>query len=174
MHILSILLSAVIFAGVWYLRVRAAKNAAEQLYDAAGHLKDKINRRRVLSRLKDSNIRSISDPRVAATVVAVAIIEHEQPMSENARAVLLEQLSLVTGLPDPASEVEFAESVVQDAIDLHALNERMSPTFMEKLNSEQRKELIDLIKLVVSADGAPALSQVEAIGDLERRFLQAG
>ena len=173
MHILSLLFSAMVFASVWYFRARAAKRAADTLYDVAGHLKDKLNRKRLLNKLDASSIGAIGDPRVAAAVIAVAIASDEGTMSANTTSVLIEQLGTVTGLADPESEVVFAEWAIKDIADIHSLNERLFPTFMENLSAEQRKELVDMIKLVVSADGEASLSQIQAIDDLESRFMQA-
>lgn len=171
MQLLVLLLPFIGALGIWYFRAKAARDAADEIFDAAGRIKGKIKRKRFLKKVDAATLDSITDPRIAAAVVVVAIARSDSgELSQEQEAVLQAQLASVAGVDNPIEEITFAKWATKDMQDLHTLNRRLLPVLAGNLGMRQRGELVAMVQEVANADRDVSAIQSQAIDNLKRRL----
>lgn len=175
MQFLAFLLPLIGALDFWYFRARVTKDAADEIFDAAGRIKGNIKRKQFLKKVDAATLDSVTDPRIAAAILAVAIARSDSgDLSEAQETVLTEQLASVAGVANPEQEITFAKWVTKDVLDLHTLNRRLLPVLAGNLNAQERSELVSMVQEVAVADGELSAVQSQAIDDLNRRLAASG
>jgi uncharacterized tellurite resistance protein B-like protein len=170
MHILLTILGVVGAFGYYWFVIRNASNAVGEIADAAGRARGAYRRNQFRKKADAATINAIDDPRTAAVVMAVAVASADGDMTPEQDAALNEAMTDILRVSDPVEEMTFAKWAVREISDPNNISMRLSRLWMSSLDTQERQELVDLVRTVAGADGGLSDIQREAIDRLRTRL----
>jgi hypothetical protein len=163
MHILGLLLAAIVGAGVWYWRLRAARTAVDDVVDVAGRARGAYNRRKFRRKAEASVLSGIDDPAVGATVLLVSLIEAAGPLGAADEERLGAWLRDVAGYGAPVEAITFARWASREIVDGNDVVRRLLPLFNSALSAKEKRELIDFAVQLAGPSGGLSPAQGEML-----------
>lgn len=167
MHILGLLLSAIVFAGVWYFRFRRAQQVVSDVSDAVGRARANY---RLAQRRKDalvSPVRSIDDPVLGAAVLMVALLETEGALSRDQDELIADKLADVTGVDQSETYVTYAKWACEKVPELSTIIRLLLPLWKSNLQGDEARQLHDMAKSVCLETGGLNGEQDDALARLK-------
>ena len=163
MHIIfSVLGAAGAFAYYWYI-LRDAGDIVENVANAAGRARGNYRRNQFRKKAEASTIQAINDPRIAAIVMAVAIAGNNGELSGAQDDVLAGAMTDILRVDDPVSELVFAKWAVQSSGEPKSIIKQLRNLWLTTLTAEERRQFVDLVYRVASADGDVSAQQIRSI-----------
>ncbi|MEM6626186.1 MAG: hypothetical protein AAF719_05730 [Pseudomonadota bacterium] len=164
MQILGVLLGVITAIGVWYWRLRMAKQAIDGAMDAAGRLKGAYNRRQFKNQTLNAALSEVETPGDAAAVLlfSLAYVKRSGP-DEAAR--IDQMLAETVGMPanERADAVAFAKWAASEVTEPNDVVRRLLPIWSESLGRSERLALIDMAEEIADLDGYQEPVQVSAL-----------
>jgi len=155
MHILISVLSALATVVFILWRINQAAHAARDLADAAGSMKGYFRRWQWRRKVNVNPIDLIEDPREAASILMVAVAQADGPITERERLAILTQMqNRFSATPQQAGELlARSQWLVREGIDPAEVMRRLKPVIERTCTAAHRRELIEMLTDVSSADG---------------------
>ncbi len=170
MHILLGLLSAVgiILFALW--RINMAVQATRELADAADSARGFFRRSKWRKKLNSDQLKNVSDPREAATIMMVAVAETDGAMTDRERIKILSIMrDKFEASQEQAEEMlSLARWMSKDAGDLTSFLNRLVPVIMKACDEKQKHELVEMLRDVASAHGEVPQEQEQSILQIKR------
>lgn len=170
MHIVMTVLGVVAAFGFYWFRLRASRDAIEDVVDVAGRARGAYKRRQFRNKVEGSSLTAIDDPRTAAVVMAVAVASRDGHLGSEEEAVLTRLMASVLEISDPEEELIFAKWVARENPDPNNISLRLGKLWTARLTMDERQELVDLVQDVSVAGGPLTHLQIEAIDRLRSRL----
>jgi hypothetical protein len=143
MHIIAAIVGVIAILGVWYWRLKAAREVGAEVIDAAQTVRGALRRRAFRRKAESSPVAAVDDPVIGAAVLLVAIAEERSPLDEGAARDIGDWLRDVAGLTDPTEALTFARWAVSQSIGADTVTDRLAPLFARTLTVSQRHDLAD-------------------------------
>jgi uncharacterized tellurite resistance protein B-like protein len=170
MHIVLTVLGIVGALSYFWFVIRNASNAVGEIADAAGRAHGAYRRNQFRKKADAATISAIDDPRTAAVVMAVAVASSEGDMTAEQDAALNAAMSGVLNVSDPVEEMTFAKWAVREVSDPNNISMRLGRLWTSSLNTDERQQLVDMVRDVAGAGGDLTPLQHEAIERLKTRL----
>lgn len=168
MHVLVTLLSLIAAAGIWYMRIRRARDAAGELIDAAGKVKGAVNRRRFRNKVGGSVLTAIENPAEAAIVLMASLRDCKYENHKAANNIIRLHAQYLLATDDVTEAVTFADWAVKEVPDVAEVVRRLAPLWNERLETAQKLELLQLAREVAHVGDCVEPSQESALRKLRQ------
>src|SRR5437868_14842182 len=98
MHILLAIAGIVGAAAFWYWRLKAVKEATDDVTDMAGRAWGKWKRYKFRKKVEDSPVEAVDDPVAAAVILMIAAACEEHPLTQTAEAAIRNEVTKTIGI----------------------------------------------------------------------------
>ncbi|WP_108882665.1 TerB family tellurite resistance protein [Anderseniella sp. Alg231-50] len=168
MHVVLGILGVLGALTFWYYRMKYISEATSEVADVVGRIQGQFRTAKLKKKAGESPITSIGEPIVAAAALMISIAELDDPLSEPEIASIRDQLSELTR-PDAVEEAYvYARWATEQVIDTNNVILRLKNMLNEKLNSDERRELLAMVTTAAQAGGDLNDEQIQAIATLNR------
>jgi hypothetical protein len=169
MPIVVMVLSTLALWGIyWFVRMGGIDHLREQ----SARRKDEAKRAQARESERTAPLRSVDDPRDAATILMLLIPRGRDPTADQIAAIE-ETMRGVFGFDQDLTErLTHARFIASCAESFEQATGIFSDLFKKRLTSEERRELIGMVEAIASIDGPSAISTMQAqqIDVLKRRL----
>lgn len=155
MHILLSILGTLATTVFVLWRLHMAAHMASDLVDVASSARGFIRRWRWRRKVSINPIDLVEDPREAASILMVAVAQADGPITDHERAAILVQMQSRFGAT-PQQSIELlarAQWMVREGVDAAEVMRRLRPVIERTCDARHRRELIEMLTDVASADG---------------------
>ena len=170
MHILLALVSAlgVLLFIIW--RVSQAADAARDIAHAADDARGRLRRWSWRRRFNANSLDGLQDPREAAAAMLAAVASVDGAMSEKEMLAVKDEMTRHFGAtPEQAEELlAHGRFLVRDRGDLSEIFRRLAPMIRAGCTPDERRDLIEMLGNVATAEGPAAEAVVADITRLAR------
>jgi uncharacterized tellurite resistance protein B-like protein len=170
MPFILMILGAVAGAAFWWWRFKAMGEAASEIHDAAGKVIGKYRRNKFRKKVEGSPLTAVDDPRAAAVIMMMAIVQEEGPLDEASEAAIRREVTETIGESDPTELMIFSKWAVSHTVDANDVSFAFRKLWADGLSAEQKQELVEMAVRAASAKGAPSQSQLAKIDKLSIRL----
>ncbi|MEM9096920.1 MAG: TerB family tellurite resistance protein [Pseudomonadota bacterium] len=173
MHILLGLLGIIGALALWYWRIKALRDAAGELGDAAGDVRLAVRRFGYKRRHKTHPADCVEDARLAASGIALAIAGCDGPLSRDELSAMAAEAKRVFGTSqDESTEIAaFGRWVQGQCKTPEEVVRRLSRIVRKEAGADGSMQLIDLVPRVAKADGQELTErQMDLINQLHREL----
>lgn len=170
MHILLGLLAILGGAAFWYWRLKAVKEATDDVTDMAGRAWGKWKRYKFRKKAEASPVEAVDDPVAAAIIMMIAVACEEHPLTPAAEARIRDEVVRTMGIEDPTEVMVFGKWVASHVEDANNVSLRYAKLWMRDLSAGERTDFVQMVKRVAAADGEVTARQQFKIAKLEERL----
>jgi hypothetical protein len=170
MPFILMILGAVAGAAFWWWRLKAMGEAASEIHDAAGKVIGKYRRNKFRKKVEGSPLTAVDDPRAAAVVMMMAIVQEEGPLDEVSEAAIRREVVGTIGESDPTELMIFSKWAASHTVDANDVSFAFRKLWTDSLKLEQKDELVEMVSRAASAKGAPSAIQLAKIDKLSVRL----
>lgn len=145
MHIVLGALGLVVLVSVWWWRLKAMKQVADDVLDSAGHLRGKYRRRKFRKASGLSPLTAIDDPVVAAATVIFSLtteLRLPDKAGEQALSAVLAPLSTPEKVQDTVAYALWATRQVPDTV---LVIDKVAPFLRTCLNAQEKEQMMGLV-----------------------------
>lgn len=155
MHILLSILGALGTAVFVLWRLHMAAHMASDLVDAASSARGFFCRWRWRRKANVNPIDLVEDPREAASILMVAVAQADGPISDRERDAIRTQMQTRFGatLQQSIELLARAQWMAREGVDAAEVMRRLKPLIERTCDTQHRRELIEMLSEVASADG---------------------
>jgi hypothetical protein len=150
MHILAIVVGIIAAAGVWYWRVKAAKEVVDDVGSVVGRVQGRIRMNNFRKKAEGSALASIEDPALAAAVFLHALANEKRDALHLAEPRIREEISRIVADADLDEVVSYAQWAARDVADARDVVRRFKPLWRQKLTREERADLVAMAETIAS------------------------
>jgi uncharacterized tellurite resistance protein B-like protein len=175
MHIIGALIGAIFTGLMWWVIFGNGKDAINLWLDSRNEkdrtAKTASDAMRAREQEKRAPLRSLVDPREAATAVLVALAEARGAMTDEQRHEIRAQMRTVLGYDDALDHhLAVAHHASRAAGSPTTVIDETAPLFEANLNESERAELLSMVEAVVALHGGPTDAQADLIDKLRKRI----
>ncbi|MEO9336274.1 hypothetical protein ABFT80_02390 [Mesorhizobium sp. SB112] len=161
MHILIAVVGLMGAAAFWWYRVKYMSEAANEVVDAVGRVRGSIKRKKLRKQAALSPLTAVDDPILAAATLITAIFSEDTPLTPVRENAIRE---VISGIADPKKTDEaviYGKWAASQIDDSNIVIDKLSPFMRERLEENERLELLKMIDDVAAAEDAlpPLYSQ---------------
>lgn len=172
MHILLGLLAILGGAAFWYWRLKAVKEATDDVTDMAGRAWGKWKRYKFRKKAEAAPVEAVDDPVAAAVIMMMAVASEEHPLTSTAEALIRDEVTKTMGIADPTEVMVFAKWVASHVEDANNVSLRYAKLWMRDLSESEREDFVQMVRRVAAADGEVTARQQLKIAKLKERLGQ--
>lgn len=167
MHILAIIIGVVSFIGVWYWRLKMMNEVAKDGRKVAETVLNLPRKMRFRHRSGKGGLDVVEDPREAATILMLEIVQARGLLTEKQQAAIRGEIMhhFEFSEKDANELIEQAGWLTRDAGASHVIMGRMTD-FVKNTAGMGQKELIDLDQMLVTVsevEGEPNEAQLDLL-----------
>ena len=153
-------------------RMNAAADATRNIADTAGDLVNLKRRWSWRRKAGQDPLLLVDDPRIAAVTMMTAIAQSDGALSERERTAILREATKHFGCDARTAEemLSYARFMVADRHDATTTFLKLKPLIQKRCVTEERLQLVAMLRAVAAADGATGTVEARAI-DLFRQDL---
>jgi uncharacterized tellurite resistance protein B-like protein len=170
MQILLGLLAVLGGAAFWYWRLKAVKEATDDVTDMAGRAWGKWKRYKFRKKVEDSPVEAVDDPVAAAVILMMAVASEEHPLTQTAEVAIRKEVAKTIGIADPTEVMVFGKWVASHVEDANNVSLRYAKLWMRDLSEGEREDLVQMVRRVAAADGEVSARQQLKIAKLIERL----
>jgi hypothetical protein len=170
MPFILMILGAIAGAGFWWWRLKAMGEAASEIHDAAGKVIGKYRRNKFRKKVEDSPLTAVEDPRAAAVVMMMAIVQEEGPLDEVSEAAIRREVAETIGESDPTELMIFSKWAVSHTVDANDVSFAFRKLWADSLTLAQKRDLVEMATRAAAAKRAPSANQLAKIDKLSVRL----
>lgn len=171
MHILGLVLAVAAGIAIWYWRARRASEFADDVIDAAGHLRGAYNRRKFRHKAEGSVLTSLDDPGLAAAVLMISLAEGARGWTSAKEEAISAWLRDEVQYPDVDEAVAFGCWVAREVVDTNEVVRRLLPLWRDRLTPAQQHELVSQAGNIAWMEGGPDHGQADALRRLKEGLM---
>lgn len=150
MHVVAVILGVIAVAGIWYWRLRAAKEVVDEVGAAVGRVQGRIRMANFKKKAEASVLSSIEDPALAASVFLYALANENRDTLHAAERNIREDIGRIVPAADLDEMLSYAEWAARDVVDARDVVRRFKTLWREKLTREERAELVRMAETIAS------------------------
>ena len=170
MPFILMILGAVAGAAFWWWRLKAMGEAASEIHDAAGKVIGKYRRNKFRKKVEGSPLTAVDDPRAAAVVMMMAIVQEEGPLDEVWEAAIRREVVDTIGESDPTELMIFSKWAVSHTVDANDVSFAFRKLWADSLTLEQKRDLVAMAERAAAAKRPPSANQLAKIDKLSVRL----
>jgi uncharacterized tellurite resistance protein B-like protein len=170
MHILMAIVAILGGAAFWYWRLKAIKEATDDVTDVAGRAWGKWKRYKFRKKAEASPVEAVDDPVAAAVIMMIAVASEEHPLTQTAETVIRDEVVKTMGIADPTEVMVFAKWVASHVEDANNVSLRYAKLWMRDLSAGERGDFVQMLRRVAAADGEVSARQQLKIAKLMERL----
>jgi uncharacterized tellurite resistance protein B-like protein len=174
MHIILGILAVLGAIAYFIIRANQVNQASREILETAVDAKALMRSSRWRRKAKTDPVRSVSDPRLAASAMMCAMAQSEGGLTERQQAEILALITRHFQLDGQAAEEMFAQGrwLASDVKELSSFLHRLAPVIADHCAEQERRELAEMLRTVAAVEGAPSDIQEDAIRNLQYRLGQ--
>ncbi|OHV88991.1 hypothetical protein [Mesorhizobium sp. ORS 3428] len=136
-------------AAIWWYRLKAMNEAANEVADVIGRVQGNIRRKKLRKQAALSPLTAIDDPVVAAATLITAIVSEHAPILPGCEAVIREVISEIAQSPKKTDEaVVYAKWAAAQIDDTTIVIDKLAPFLRERLLPHERDDLLRMLNRV--------------------------
>jgi uncharacterized tellurite resistance protein B-like protein len=172
MAIILSLLAAMGAVGVLLWRIQAASDAAKGAIEVADEARGFFRRLSWSRKANRNALDLVSDPREAASAMMAAIAEYDGAMTDAERALILGEMIDNFDATQKEAEELLARGrwLAKDVRDLGQALRRLAGPLEQRLEEKERRDLIDMLRLVAGPGSVRDSVPHQAIARLEEQL----
>ena|SRR5437868_5885977 len=170
MHILLAIAGIVGAAAFWYWRLKAVKEATDDVADIAGRAWGKWKRYKFSKKAEASPVEAVDDPVAAAVIMMIAVAAEEHPLTSAAEATIRDEVTKTMGIADPTELLVFGRWVASHVEDANNVSLRYTKLWVRDLSENERADFVQMVRRVAAADGEVTARQQLKIAKLKERL----
>lgn len=165
MHVLIAVVSAIIAAGFWMYRIRAAKDAASEMFEMANDVRLAAKRFAYKRNHKTHPIDGVDDARLAAAGIMAIAAEMDGAITKAELDVMKDQAVTVFNCTDADADefIIFGRWLASQGNNRSETTRRLIKRVLSLSGIEAMQDMIDMVKSVGMADGGPLDDGIEDI-----------
>jgi hypothetical protein len=167
MHILLGLFGLIMFAAVWWYRVKYMSEAVGEAADAIGRVQSKIRREKIRKKTAVAPVAAIDDPITAAATIMAAIASEDSVFSPDLEQSVRAQLEKIETGKKLDEAMVYAKWASEQVATVTSVIDIAGKYLSTKLNEEEKLDLIDMV-----IDAVPAGKRHQAFPDRLKRLRQ--
>lgn len=165
MHIALLVLSAIAGLGFWWIRLRAAGEAATEVVAAVGRLRGAARRRKIRKQAELSPVAAIDDPVVAAATLLTALAGDEAGLPEAREEAIRRAIGALTSRSRAEEATLYAKWAAAQIGDADIVVDVLGRYLAARLDEPEKRQLLAMAQMVLSVDrslpaGAAHLSRL--------------
>lgn len=153
MHIALLVLSALAGLSFWWIRLRAAGQAANEVVDAVGRARGAMRRRTIRRQAELSPITAIDDPVIAAATLIAALAGAQGSLSEPREGAIRREIGALTSHARAEEATLYAKWAAAQIDDVDTVINVLAPFLAARLDDEEKGQLAAMAQAVLAADG---------------------
>ncbi|MEC9342543.1 MAG: hypothetical protein VYD64_01730 [Pseudomonadota bacterium] len=166
MHIIGIILSIAAGAAFWYWRMKMIRDAGSKVIDSVQKMRGAMKRRSFRRKAETAPLDSIKDPAIAAMTFYAALAAEKPAYRQRGLDRAREAMSGILAEGDIEEVVVFSEWAAQGVVDPVGLVRRFRSVWLDALDHDERKQLLDIAGEVSAVGGTPTPDQENALAQL--------
>lgn len=170
MHILLAIAGIIGAAAFWYWRLKAVKEATDDVTDMAGRAWGKWKRYKFSKKAEAAPVEAVDDPVAAAVIMMLAVAAEERPLTPAAEAAIRDEVTKTMGIADPTELLVFGKWVASHVEDANNVSLRYTKLWMRDLSESERAGFVQMVRRVAAADGEVTARQQLKIAKLKERL----
>lgn len=170
MHILLAIAGIIGAAAFWYWRLKAVKEATDDVTDMAGTAWGKWKRYKFRKKAEASPVEAVDDPVAAAVIMMIAVATEEHPLTQAAEAAIRDEVVKTMGIADPTELLVFGKWVASHVEDANNVSLRYTKLWVRDLSESERADFVQMVRRVAAADGEVTARQQLKINKLKERL----
>jgi len=140
------IISILATASFWWWRMKAIRNAASDVVDLAGRVKGEYKRKKFRRAAASSPITAINDPVIAAATLLCEIATTDIPnIGAQEQVIIRQQICQITDEKSADEAVIYGAWAVRSVSDLSLVILRLGGFLRDRLNQEEKEQLIEMI-----------------------------
>jgi hypothetical protein len=167
MHILLGLFGLIMFAVVWWYRIKYMSEAASEAANAIGKVQSKIRREKIRKKTAVAPVAAIDDPVTAAATIMAAIASEDSVLSPDLEQGVRAQLEKIETGKKLDEAMVYAKWASEQVATVSSVIDIAGKYLATKLNEEEK---LDLIEMVI--DAVPVEKRHQAFPDRIKRLRQ--
>ncbi len=167
MHILLGLFGLIMFAAVWWYRMKYMSEAVGEAADAIGRVQSKIRREKIRKKTAVAPVAAINDPLTAAATIMAAIASEDSVLSPDLEQSVRTQLERIETGKKLDEAMVYAKWASEQVATVTSVIDIAGKYLSEKLNEDEKLELIDMV-----IDAVPAEKRHQAFPERLKRLRQ--
>jgi hypothetical protein len=167
MHILLGLFGLIMFAAIWWYRIKYMSEAVGEAADAIGRVKSKFRRDKIRKKTAVAPVAAIDDPITAAATIMAAIACEDSVLSPDVEQNIRTQLERIESGKKLDEAMVYAKWASDQVATVTSVIDIAGKYLAEKLNEDEKIELVEMVKAAV-----PAEKRHQAFPDRIKRLRQ--
>ncbi|MGL4489763.1 MAG: hypothetical protein ACRCU5_10010 [Rhizobiaceae bacterium] len=167
MHILLGLFGLIMFAVIWWYRIKYMSEAANEAVDAIGKVQSKFRRAKIRKKTAVAPVAAINDPLTAAATIIAAIASEDSVLSPDLEQSMRTELEKIETGPKLDEAMVYAKWASEQVATVTSVIDIAGKYLSEKLNEDEKLELIDMV-----IGAVPAEKRHQAFPDRLKRLRQ--
>lgn len=155
MHIALLVLSALAGLSFWWVRLRAAGQAASEVADAVGRARGAMRRRKIRRQAELSPVTAIDDPVIAAATLIAAIAGAQGTLGEAQEGAIRREIGALTSRARAEEAVLYGKWAAAQIGDTDTVINVLAPFLAARLDDAEKGQLAAMAQAVLAADGGP-------------------
>lgn len=155
MHIALLVLSALAGLGFWWIRLRAAGQAASEVVDAVGRARGAMRRRKIRRQAELSPVAAIDDPVIAAATLLAALADAWGTPGEAQERAILSEIGALTSHARAQEATLYGKWAAAQIGDVDTVIDVLAPFLAGRLDEAEKGQLVAMAQAVLAADGGP-------------------
>ncbi|MDX8478180.1 hypothetical protein RFN28_06755 [Mesorhizobium sp. VK24D] len=136
-------------AAIWWYRLKAMNEAANEVADVIGRVQGNIRRKKLRKQAALSPLTAIDDPVVAAATLITAIVSEHGPILPQREALLREVIAQIAASQKKTDEaVVYAKWAASQIDDTTIVIDKLAPFLRERLDPNERDDLLRMLNRV--------------------------
>lgn len=152
MHILLGLFSLIMFAAIWWYRMKYMSEAVGEAADAIGRVQSKIRREKIRKKTAVAPVASINDPLTAAATIMASIASEDSVLSPDLEQSMRTQLERIETGKKLDEAIVYAKWASEQVATVTSVIDIAGKYLSQKLNEEEKLDLIDMVIDAVPQD----------------------
>jgi hypothetical protein len=170
MHILLGLVAVLGGLAFWWWRLKAIKEATDDISDAAGRAWGKYKRHKFRKKVEDSPLEAVDDPAAAAVIMMLAMAKEAGPVTPDVERAVSDEITGSMKIADPTELLIFSKWVASHVEDANNVSLRYAKLWGSALNFEARRDFLAMVERVASSTGGITAAQKVKIAKLKERL----
>lgn len=167
MHIVIGLFGLIMFAAIWWYRIKYMSEAVGEAADAVGRIQGKFRRNKLRKKAALAPIIAIDDPVTAAATILAAIASEDSVLSPDLETQIRTQLEIIANGPKLDEALVYAKWASNQVANVTSVIDIAGTFLASKLSNEEKHQFVDMV-----LDAVPASKRHQFFPERIKRLKQ--